>query len=326
MRRFFNNWMCLVLIMVLMLSHTLTASAAEVTNPFELPDHIHIGGCEFICEESERNEHSTTLSIECGCGESLGSLNMCEEVQCNHNFETTYKGKTFESDVCNLCGFLRLHVAPSTMPFVTRKENVATHTEPYEDAPIIETIPNIETSLSVVARVRNVYNNVWLMLSDGSYVWAGNTAFDFDTALSYTLWYTFSAGGAEEEFTVIDWFGSMAIGFMPGGTFDYKLTNMLGSNTYKYYVLLNGEFQTERFTGETIGNINYGYAMAAAGFSKTQAAQVGNLGVTIASHPFELLSLENNLCYIGFTPMCDDANDLIALNRGWNYYNTGRWK
>lgn len=315
--RVFSALMMLVLFLPI-IPH---ARAAEFENPFEIPGHVHIGGCEFICNESEKNNASTTLSIRCQCGEDIAELNMCPAT-CAHNFETSYKEKTFESDVCNICGYLRLHISPVTMPFVTRKKCVESHTQPYEDSPIVNTYDGVGTNLSVVARIRNIYNNLWLELADGSFVWAGNTAFDFDTALDYTQYYTWTAGGSEDDFTVIDWFGSMVVGFKSGGTFDYKINNMLGASSYKYYVLLDGEIQEERFTGETIGNINYGYAMASAGISKPDSFKFGKIG----AEPLSLFTIDGAMCFDGFLPLCDDANDLAAITRGWNYFNNGSWR
>ena len=318
--------LCMLVVVLLFCSTIPMANAAAIQDPFEMPDHIHIGGCERICEESERNKYTTTFSLQCGCGLEMGTINTCEPV-CNHDFEAKHKGKTFESDVCKYCGYLRLHMAMNTMPFVTRKEDVAAHSEPYEAAEVVNTISEAGTQIEVAGRVRNKYNNLWLLLTDGSYIWAGNTAFDFDSALDYTLWYTLSANGAGEDFTVIDWFASMYSGFKTGGELDYKQSDLLGLNTYDYYVLLDGEIQNERLTGEMIGNINYGYAMAAAGFSKPDTMQIGGLGGTLSSNVFEFFtSSDVKMCIYGFVPACDDLDDLIAVGRGWNYYNTARWR
>jgi len=324
MKKTVISFISIVLAITIFVSMGIDVSAMTDETPFKMPTHLHIGDCSTVCEIEKNGTVVTTYKTICNCGYEMGDFNMCEPV-CDHNFETSYRGKTFESDVCGLCGYLRLHKSTETMLFVTRKNKVDSHSQPYEASEVQSTYNEEGTSVSIIGRVRNKYNNLWLLLSDGSYVWADNLAFDLDSTMAYSGQYIRSTIMRSDKNQTESFISAMISSFKSGGKFDFKKTNMLGANTYNYYILVGGEVQKERLTGEDIGNINYGFVAAAFGLGRDNAIKLGGLGAMITAKDIGKLISNGTKCVVDDIYACDDENDITAVKRGWNYYKTGKW-
>ena len=202
----------------------------------------------------------------------------------DHDYDTSYDGKEFVSDICQICGYMRVHKTPYALPFITRANNVVARKAPRKASKVVKTYADFGTELRVVGRIRNEYNNLWLLLSDGTYIFADNTAFSFDSiakeavssvnlfagpnSLCYVTYSPKYGLTAQCTPSVLGIYGSMFVHFMPGGTFDLKRSDILGSNTYDYYVYADGGIIDKRYTGEELGNILYGYACKNEGISQ----------------------------------------------------------
>lgn len=115
--------------------------------------------------------------------------------------------------------------------------------------------------LYVVGRTRNKHGNLWLKLSDGSYIWSEYVAFDFDAEVdgAYNL--------AQQTILPYEWYINMGILFRADGSYDLKVTSLLGNRYKEYYVYSNGIIQEKQMSGEELGNILYGRLFARSGKS-----------------------------------------------------------
>lgn len=246
--------------------------------------------------------------------------------ECKHNYD-----RGFKSDICTECGAIRPGIdAPYELPFITREDTVVARKEPRQSSDVVNTY-ELGTRIKVVARIRNEHNNMWLKLSDGSYMFSDRTAFDYDSMASFALEnvnYTASAiclpnisfwylRGLEPSDCLAGKLDSMLIYFRENGPYDLKQRNKLGSNSYDYYVYANGEFQDERYTGEDIGNILYGYVCRDVGISLNNAIYFAGLAEG-SSLPDTAACL-----FLYDLPRCDEENDIAMITFGWNGFTYG---
>lgn len=243
---------------------------------------------------------------------------------CEHNYDRD----TFTSDICTECGQIRPGIdAPYELPFITREDSVVAREEPRQDSNVVMRY-DLGTKIRVVARVRNEHNNVWLKLSDGSYMFADRAAFDFDSMSSYALnvvnqsslvcYPTISlqqglgiqCSPSQERIYL-----AMLEHFIPGSTFDLKKREILGVNTWDYYVYANSMFLDETYTGEELGNILYGYTCRSVGISLNLAIRFG--GLTESSG----LGDATACLVLGDLPRCDDPDDIEMVSLGWNCFH-----
>lgn len=259
----------------------------------------------------------------------MGSTTVYAE-ECEHNFDRGFESGN-ESDICTKCGAIRPGIdAPYELPFITREDTVVARKEPRQSSDVVNTY-ELGTRIKVVARLRNEHDNMWLKLSDGSYMFSDRAAFDFDSMASFAMdsvyqpvsivcypTISFWNGlGLECSPSQVEMLGSMLIHFKPKGTFDLKLRDRLGANSYDYYVYANGVFLDERYTGEDLGNILYGYACRNVGISLNDAIRFG--GLTETSN-----QLDTAAClFLNDLPRCDDKNDIDMITIGWNDFNSG---
>lgn len=245
--------------------------------------------------------------------------------QCEHNYDRDI----FTSDICTECGQIRPDIdAPYELPFITREDSVVAREEPRQDSNVVMRY-DLGTKIQVVARIRNEHNNVWLKLSDGSYMFADRAAFDFDSISSYALNVVNQSSSLVCYPTISLEQGlgiqcspyqkgkyiAMLEHFSPGSTFDLKKREILGVNTWDYYVYANSMFLDETYTGEDLGNILYGYTCRSVGIPLNLAIRFG--GVTESSG-FE----DTAACLIlGDLPRCDDPNDIEMVSLGWNRFS-----
>ena len=113
--------------------------------------------------------------------------------------------------------------------------------------------------LYVVGRTRNKHGNLWLKLSDGSFIWSEYAAFDFDATVN-------EANGLVRSLIFSkEWYLYMGLAFRPDGPYDLKVINLLGNRYKEYYVYSNGIIQDRKMSGEELGNILYGCVFARSG-------------------------------------------------------------
>lgn len=322
MKRLIIRSLCIYMAIIGLVGVCSPASASSFNQTFVPNTHLHHGVCQVICSDTATGRSLTYRTI-CDCGVDMGSFNMCEAI-CNHNFERTYKGNKFESDECSICGFLRIHSAPEAMLFLVRKASVNIRSKPYESADAVR-VANEGERINVIGRVRNKYNNLWLMLDDGTYVWAENVAFDLDSTLVYACGTVGILGDWNNGDPSASWLSNYFTSFMTGGRFDFKHINMLGVNSFDYFVYANGKVQEERMTGEMIGNFVYGFTSAFSGMSTDITIQLGGLGGMLTSK-----GILSNLsaiaqCATGNLATCDAPNDINEVLRGWDYFQSGKW-
>ncbi len=259
----------------------------------------------------------------------MGSITVHAE-ECEHNFDWGFKSGN-ESDICTKCGAIRSDIdAPYELPFITREDTVVARKEPRQNSDVVNTY-ELGTRIKVVARLRNEHDNMWLKLSDGSYMFSDRAAFDFDSMVSFAMdsvyqpvsivcypTISFWNGlGLKCSPSQVEMLGSMLIHFKPNGTFDLKLCNRLGANSYDYYVYANGVFLDERYTGEDLGNILYGYACRNVGISLNDVIRFG--GLTESANQFDTAAC----LFLNDLPRCDDKNDIDMIKLGWNCFSYG---
>lgn len=244
---------------------------------------------------------------------------------CDHNYETD----TFTSDICTKCGQIRPDIdAPYELSFIVREETAVARKEPRQTSEVVKQY-NWGTKIQVVARIRNEYNNMWLRLSDGSYMFSDRAAFDFDSMVSYAQVMVGQSSGSPMCYTTFSFrhgldahcsyplFGklaSMYIHFRPGGTFDLKGRNKLGSGTYDYYVYANGAMLDKRYTGEALGNILYGYTCRDMGISLNDSIKFA--GLAESREPTDTAAC----LFLNELPRCDDQDDIDMVTLGWNHF------
>lgn len=245
--------------------------------------------------------------------------------QCDHNYDRD----TFISDICTGCGQIRPDIdAPYELPFITREDSVVAREAPRQDSNVVMRYDELGTKIRVVARVRNEHDNVWLKLSDGSYMFADRAAFDFDSMSSYALdivnqsaslcYPTISLQqglGIQCSPSQAKTYIAMLEHFRPGSTFDLKKREILGPDTWNYYVYANSTFLDETYTGEDLGNILYGHTCKSIGIPLNSAIRYGGLTES-AGRGNAVLCL-----FLGDLPRCDDPDDIEMISLGWNRFN-----
>lgn len=244
---------------------------------------------------------------------------------CEHNF---VQG-SIKIDVCTKCGAIRPDIdAPYELPFIIREDNVVARKAPRQNSAVVKTY-KLGTRISVVARIRNEHNNMWLKLSDGSFMFSDRAAFDFDsmaslamntvyhpTPICYPTFNFWSGLGVHCSPSMAGTMGSMLIHFSEGGTFDLKQRNLLGLNTYDYYVYANGTILNETYTGEDLGNILYGYTCRNVGISIDNAIRYAGLADSDSNF------IDTAAClFLNDQPRCDDADDIERIKLGWNHFS-----
>ena len=178
---------------------------------------------------------------------------------------------TFQYDECTKCGYMRIHECkdsglPSLL-FIARQNDgdaPRTHKQPHGSSATVSW-PKEGERLFVIGRTRNKYGNLWLKVAGNSYIWAEYTAFDFDA--------TVDAACKDVHWLLnpIEWYGYMLVAFRSGGEYDLKNINLLGIESYTYYVYSNDIIQDNRMTGHDLGNILYGCVCARYGKTFEQA-------------------------------------------------------
>lgn len=253
-----------------------------------------------------------------------------DQGSCDHNYQRDHQGNTFTSDICTKCGQIRSDIdAPYELPFIIREDTVVAREAPRQTSNVVKRY-NWGTKIQVVARIRNEYNNMWLKLSDGTYMYADRAAFDFDSMAAYALEsvrlssgapvcspiFSFQSGlGIRCSYPLLNTLNSMYLHFKPGSTFDLKTREKLGLNSHDYYVYANGAMLDKRYTGEDLGNILYGYTCRSVGISLNSAIKFAGLADSSAYTDTAACLFLNDL------PRCDDSSDIGMVTLGWNRFD-----
>lgn len=237
---------------------------------------------------------------------------------CEHYFK-----RGFESDICTKCGAIRSGInAPFELPFITRENNVVARKAPRQNSAVVNTYKR-GTRIKVIARIRNEKNNLWLKLSDGSYIFSDRVAFDFDSmaSLAFNSVYQMTLPVCHLDFSRLSIYchpskleilSNMYVYFRPKGAFDLKERNLLGLNSYEYYVYANNTFLNKRYTGESLGNILYGYTCKKVGISSNDAIKFA--GLADSSTPIDTFAC----FFLNDQSRCDDKDDIEMIKFGWN--------
>lgn len=241
-------------------------------------------------------------------------------VKVQHN----YVWDGIETDVCKDCGYLNVHTATHDMYFVTVRDHVVARKEPRASAKVTQTFVKKFTPLIVVGRIRNEKDNLWLKLSNGSFIFADRVAFDFDSTADEAYKKVSDNIFCEPIFhkTPLGGIGCapgnyalMFRNFRPGGTYDLKISELLGLNTYDYQVFYDQKLLASTYSGEQLGNILYGTVCNLMGYSKEEAIKYA--GLTNLSHPSEFVGC----FFLGRLEDCDDEADIVDIQAGWDYAN-----
>lgn len=250
--------------------------------------------------------------------------------ECEHNYDWGFESGN-ESDICTKCGAIRPGIdAPYELPFITREDTVVARKEPRQSSDVVNTY-ELGTKIKVVARLRNEYDNMWLKLSDGSYMFSDRAAFDYDSMASFaldnvyltantvcpndSLWMDFNMDHPPCLAGILE---SMLLHFgNENGAYNLKRRDILGLNSYDYYVYANGKFRDERYTGENLGNILYGYVCRDVGISLNDAIKCA--GLLESSGPFNAAAC----LFLNDLPRCDDEDDIEMITFGWNNFSYG---
>lgn len=249
--------------------------------------------------------------------------------ECEHNFDRGFESKN-ESDICTKCGAIRPNIdAPYELPFITREDTVVARKEPRQSSDVVNTY-ELGTKIKVVARIRNEYDNMWLKLSDGSYMFSDRAAFDYDSMSSValdnvyqtaflmclpndTLWMDF---GLERPPCMAGMLSSMLTHFREDGPYDLKRRDILGLSS-DYYIYAKGKFLDERYTGHDLGNILYGYVCRDVGISLKDAIKYAGLAEGLGPSDTAVCLFLNDLS------RCDDEDDIEMITFGWNDFGYG---
>lgn len=169
-----------------------------------------------------------------------------------------YKG----TDVCDTCKHERLHVSlhdqlfVATTRFTDGAENVKSYSEPRKTSKEVSTYKELDR-LTVTGRIRNELDELWLKLSNGSYINANEAAFDFEASANKAYEFVKSYSSNPDS---LEWIKGMLEAFRDYGQYDLKIPSLLGANSKtSYHIYSNKKIQNKDLGGIELGNVQYGY-------------------------------------------------------------------
>lgn len=204
----------------------------------------------------------------------------------NHSFKTYYNDYIDDwpqTDYCQKCGkHPRIHPCLYTLRFITMGETYS-YAEPLRSSASKLLTKSAQKSVGVTGRVRNKDGELWLCLNSGAYIPADSVAFDFDY---------YAADAVKNVSISFNEFIGMFLTFSPLVTQTYNMKNdaLLGI-TYPYKMYSSERFLSERYSGEQIGNMIYGYASAAKGYSYCDAVMYAELAAEGRDTPEDKYSI-----------------------------------
>ena len=225
------------------------------------------------------------------CSPAFATSDPCNGKHSYTEYYNNYIGIRTETDYCQKCGYIRIHVCQYALHFMTVGKTYS-YSNPWESSTPTLLTDSARRSVNVTGRVRNQHGELWLLLDDGAYIPAESVAFNFD----------YHAEDAVKSVSnaIHPMFG-MLITFV-GKDFDMKNDDLLG-NTYPYKLYSSISILPERYSGEQIGNMIYGYASAAKDFSYYDALKYADWA----------------------TEGEDSPEDKYSILLGYNYRKNGAW-
>ena len=216
------------------------------------------------------------------------------------HFNHQYDGK---SDICTVCGYPNVHECKPVLLFVTYQDGVVARPNPRNDGMVTRTYEKAGTRLYVNGRVRNEKGNLWLRLTDGSFIFVDRTAFDFDATAQQAIDRVRGYNPIDPKF-----YAEMLYCFGKDGEYDLKRDNHLGLNTNYYYFYSHGIIQSRTATGEMLGNYLYGYVCNRIGMTYAEATYYSGVAANKISDKFQCLIK-------GDLTRCDDEDDRKSVSR-----------
>lgn len=218
----------------------------------------------------------------------------------------------YTNDICEKCGEYILHDFEESIYFYTIKNDVPIWERPTKYSERIDTIENKRTLLCIDGLLRNQYGNIWLHISSGGFVYSENTFLVFEVLALQSLQRVTALGEKFELFSFYDL-------VQPGGTRDYK--KWLDPSAK--HILYNVEVQQNMYqmTAEEIGNIHYGFLGRAIDIDSKFLLYMGG-AVNLKTSKFILKNIIKNIdaCINSY---CDSEEDVLNVQRGINYYDSG---
>lgn len=252
----------------------------------------------------------------------------------------------YTNDICNKCGYVRIHEFEKSITFYTIKDNVPVWSLPTKNSNLIKTIEKCDSSVEIDGITRNQYGNIWLQASNmGGFIYVENLYLNFEVLAiqnyQYIASYNDSILGMTEFYELVK----------PGGTADYKKWLDPSNRGIEYNV--NFRDRCCRMTAEDLGNIHYGYLGRLIGFPPDFLLYAG--GIVNQYGKLDLESLKRrtreaaNECAVYIDPLdfsicvittetsdiiteiftecsasyCDEASDAKNVQFGINYFETG---
>lgn len=235
-----------------------------------------------------------------------------------HDHDFTFPNSEDECDICKVCGYLRIHKTDDPLPFRTLNDSVKTYALPQRSDSCTSEIRGQYSEITVVGRIRNQDDELWLELSNNLFVCVDDVAFDIDKYF-VILFHTFYTDRLLLTFPSFFKSTPKLISlFRPDGPYDFKKLSLLGSKE-KYSIYTKGETYYNYLSGADIGNFFFGYACACAGIGLELTVKLGYLGVGIFPSDKDIKVPEALQCF-GDYKLCDDPDDLVSIEKGWHAF------
>lgn len=218
----------------------------------------------------------------------------CNGEHNNTTYYNDYIKEQLPTDYCQDCGHIEVHPCLYPLRFMTVGTTYS-YANPSKSSASELLTNSAKHNVNVTGRVRNGDGELWLLLDNGAYISADSVAFNFDY---------YAEDAVKNASNFIENLTGMFLTFNPytGKSYNMKIDELLG-NTYLYKLYSSGLFLPERYSGEQIGNMMYGYASAAKGFSYYEA-------MTWAERA---------------TEKEDSPEDKRSILLGYNYRKNGTW-
>lgn len=198
-----------------------------------------------------------------------------------------------ETDYCQKCGkHPRVHHCLYPLRFMTMGTTYS-YTEPLKSSTSKLLTNSARHNVNVTGRVRNRDGELWLLLDNGAYIPADSVAFNFEYH---------AEDAVKNVSSAVILIVGMGITFWPDGSYDMNKDKLLG-NTYPYKLYSSGQFLPGQYSGEQIGNMMFGYASAAKGYSYDDTVRNGELA----------------------TEKEDTLEDKFSILQGYTYRKNGAW-
>lgn len=274
-------------------------SSNQINVDYKFGSHIHEANGGYACEreysfdsdnkkEAVKQHTVTEKEVQyCECGKYkyvLGETQFTE----SHSFD--------ENGTCFWCGYQRRIDFPFAIPFVACKKDVPVRAQATSKVETLYTLDKYE-AVEIVAKYRSDNGNLWLVTSDGNYIYYENMALDWNELLLNSIMELKDADNQQVAF---------AWNEREDGIWDYKV--YLGAEE-NYKVWYDNKFTT--MSGEDIGNFHYGFMGKYVGFKDNILIAAGGVVQVLTSWSLEDCNLDT---------YCDSPEDTKVVKKGIKYY------